>query len=106
MQLSAEPSAIVAAISGALALRLDGIQGQMGMLAGHMTNLKSEVAQLGQHIQHHYEVERQLRDITGGRCPGSVGVLVRRFPALSYSESESDSLALFSDRIAFAGMVS
>ena len=32
----------------------------------------------------------------------NVGVLMRRFPALSYSGSEIDSLALFSDRIAFA----
>ena len=28
---------------------------------------------------------------------------MRRFPALSYSGSESDSVALFSDRIVFAG---
>ena len=32
-----------------------------------------------------------------------VGVLMRRFPALSYSGSQSDSSALFSDRIAFDG---
>ena len=31
---------------------------------------------------------------------------MRRFPALSYSGSESDSLVLFSDRISFAGRCS
>ena len=36
LQLSSEANAIVAAINGALALRLDGIQGQMEMLAGQM----------------------------------------------------------------------
>ena len=30
-------------------------------------------------------------------------MLLRRFPALSYSVSESDYLALFSDQNAFAG---
>ena len=34
MQLSAEASAFVAAINGALAPRLDGIQGPMRMLVG------------------------------------------------------------------------
>ena len=34
LQLSSEAIAIVAAINGALAPRLDGTQGQKGMLAG------------------------------------------------------------------------
>ena len=42
-QLSSEANAIVAAINGALALRLDGTQGQMEMLVGKMTSLKSDV---------------------------------------------------------------
>ena len=74
MQLSSEASATVAAINGASAPRLDGIQGQMGLLAGQMTSLKSEVAQLGAQVQHHdqrmNEVERQLRDVTAGRFFG------------------------------------
>ena len=39
LQLSSEANAIVAAINGALAPRLDGIQGQMEMLAGQVTQL-------------------------------------------------------------------
>ena len=65
----------MAAINGALALRLDGIQGQMGMLAGHMTSLKSDVVQLSAQVQHHdqrmSEFGRQLKDITAGRSTGS-----------------------------------
>ena len=75
LQLSSEANAIVTAISGALAPRLDGIQGQMGMLAGQLMSLKSEVVQLGAQVQHHdqrmSEFERQQRDITAGMCPGS-----------------------------------
>ena len=62
LQLSSEANAIVAAINGALAPRLDGIQGQMEMLAGQVASLKSEVVQLGAQVQHHdqrmSEVER------------------------------------------------
>ena len=77
LQLSSEASAIVAAINGALAPRLDGIQGQMGMLAGQMTmtSLKSDVVQLSSQVQYHgqsmSEFERQLKDITPGRSAGS-----------------------------------
>ena len=53
LQLSSEANAIVTAINGALAPRLDGIQGQMEMLAGQMTSLKSDVVQLGAQVQHH-----------------------------------------------------
>ena len=53
MQLSVEANAIVPAINGALVPRLDGIQGQMGMLVGQKKSLKSEVAQLGAKVQHH-----------------------------------------------------
>ena len=75
LRVSSEANAIVAAIDGALAPRLDGIQGQMEMLAGQRTSLKSEVVQLGAEVQHHdqrmSEFERQLKDITAGRCTGS-----------------------------------
>ena len=53
LQLSSEANAIVAAISGALAPRLDGTQEQMGMLAGQMTSLKSDVVRLSAQVQHH-----------------------------------------------------
>ena len=53
LQLSSEENAIVAAINGALAPRLDGIEGQMGMLAGQLTSLKSDVVQLSAQVQHH-----------------------------------------------------
>ena len=59
MQLSTEANAMVA---GALAPRLERIQGQMGQ----MRCLNTEVVQFGAQVQHHYqrmsEVERQLRD--------------------------------------------
>ena len=74
-QLSSEANAIVAAINGSLAPRLDGIQGQMGMVATQMTRLKSDVVQLSAQVQHHdkrmSEFERQLKDITAGRSTGS-----------------------------------
>ena len=53
LQLSSEANAVVAAINGALAPGLDGIQGQMGMLAGEMTSPKSDVVQLSAHVQQH-----------------------------------------------------
>ena len=74
-QFSSEANAIVAAINVALAPRLDGIQGQMGMLAGHMTSLKPDVGQLSAQRQHHdermSEFEKQLKDITAGISAGS-----------------------------------
>ena len=77
MQLSVEAGSIVTAINGALASRLDGIQGQMGMLAEQMTSLKTEVVQLSAQVQHQdqrmTEVERQLHDITAGRSAGTRG---------------------------------
>ena len=76
---SVEAGATVAAMNGALTQRLDGIQGQMGMLAGQTTSLNSEVAQLGAQVHHHdqrmTEVERQLREITAGRGTGSGAAL-------------------------------
>ena len=75
LQLSSEANAIVAAIGGALAPRLDGIQGQMGMVAGQMTSPKSDVVPLSAQEQHHdqgmSEFDRQLKDITAGRSTGS-----------------------------------
>ena len=53
MQLSTKASASVAAINGALVPRLDGIQGQMGMLAGQVQSLKTKFVQLGVQEQHH-----------------------------------------------------
>ena len=53
LQLSSEANAFVAAINGALAPRQNGIQGQMGMLAGQMTSLKSDVVQKSAQVQHH-----------------------------------------------------
>ena len=74
LQLSFEANAIVAAINGGLTPRLDGIQEpreQMGMLAGQMTSLKSDVVQMSAQVQQHdqmmSEFERQLKDITAGR---------------------------------------
>ena len=71
LQLSSEANAIVAAINGALAPQLDGIQGQMEMLAGQMTSLKSDAVQLSAQVQQHdqgmCDFERQLKDITAGR---------------------------------------
>ena len=61
---------IVAAINGALAPRLDGIQWQMGMLAGQMTSLKfwcGLSAQVQQHDQRMSDFGRQLEDIASGR---------------------------------------
>ena len=85
LELSSEAPAIVAAISGAVAPRLDGIQGQMEMLAGQMTSLKSVVVQLGAQAQHHdqrmSEVEGQLRDITAGGYTGSGAA-----PSAAFSE--------------------
>ena len=52
LQLSSEANATAAAINGALVPPLDGIRGQMGMMAGHMTSLKS-VVQLRAQVQHH-----------------------------------------------------
>ena len=43
VQLPSEANAIVAAVNGALAPRLDGIKGQTVMLAGQMTSLGSDV---------------------------------------------------------------
>ena len=64
LQLSSEANAIWAAVNGALAPRLDGIQGHMGML----------VVQLSSQVQHHdqrmSDFERQLKDITAGRSTG------------------------------------
>ena len=61
----------MAAINGDLAPRLDGIQGQMVMLVGQMTNLKTDVVQISvqvhQHDQKMSDFERQLKDITAGR---------------------------------------
>ena len=75
LQLSAEANAIVAAIHGALAQRLEGSQGRMGMLGGQMTSLKAEVNQLGALAQHHDQSmndgERQLREIAVGRGAGA-----------------------------------
>ena len=55
---------MVAAINGALAPRLDGIQGLMGMLAAD-DKPETEVTQLGVQVAHHdqrmNDVERQLR---------------------------------------------
>ena len=75
LQLSSEANAIMAAINAALAPRLDGIQGQMGMLAGQMTSLKSDVVQLSAQVQHRdwrmSQFERQLKEITAGSSTGS-----------------------------------
>ena len=75
LQQSSEANAVVAAINGALAPRLGGIQGPMGMLAGQMTSLKCNVVQLSAQAQHHdqgtSECERQLKDTTAGRSTGS-----------------------------------
>ena len=71
-QLSSEANAIVAAINGALAPRLDGLQGQVGMLAG---SLKTDVVQLSAQVQQHdqrmSDFGRQLKDITAGRSCSS-----------------------------------
>ena len=58
LQLSSEANAIVAAINGALAPRLDGIQGQMGLLAGQMTSLKSDVVQHDQRMSDSWKILR------------------------------------------------
>ena len=54
---------------------LDGIQGQMEMLAGQMMSLKSDVVHLSAQVQHHdqrmSDFERQLKDVTAGRSTGS-----------------------------------
>ena len=75
LQLSLEANAIVAAVNGALALRLDGIQGLMGMLAGQMSSLKTDVVQLSVQVQQHdqrmSDFDRQLNDTTAGRSCGS-----------------------------------
>ena len=65
----------MAAINGDLAPRLDGIQGQMGMLAGQMTSWKTDVVQLSAQGQHQdqrmTEVERQLKDLRAGQTHNS-----------------------------------
>ena len=76
LQLSSEANAIVAAINGTLATRLDGLQVQMGMLAGQMTSLKTDVVQMSAQKRNSTtkrmsEFERQLKDITAGRSCGS-----------------------------------
>ena len=94
MQLSAEAGSVVATINGALALSLDGIQGQMEMLAGQMTSLKSEVMQLGAQVQHQdqwmTEVERQLKDTTAGRSAGT-GVASSTGSSEAYFDSTRSS---------------
>ena len=70
-QPSSGAIAFVAAINGALAPRLDGIQGQMGMMAAQMTSLKSDVVEVQHHDQRMIEFERQLKDITAGRSTWS-----------------------------------
>ena len=75
LQLSSEANAIVAAINGALAPRLDGIHGQMEMLAGQVSSLKTDVVQLSAQAQQHdlrmSDFVRQLKDVTAGRSCGS-----------------------------------
>ena len=100
LQLSAEAGAIVAAIHGATTSRLDQIQGQMtpmldqlqgqiGILAGQMPNLQtdvgclktdvgslmSEVGQLGDKVQRQdqrmTEVEREIKELKAGRRAGT-----------------------------------
>ena len=88
----------MAAINGALAPRLDGLQGQVGMLAGQMTSLKSEVVQLGAQVQHQdqrmTEVERQIRDITAGRSAGT-GAASNPASSDAYFDSTRPSVSSF-----------
>ena len=70
IHLSREAHAIVVAINGALALRLDGIQRQMRVLVGQMKHLKKEVTQLGAQVQYPdqrmNDVERKLQEVAVG----------------------------------------
>ena len=69
MQQSTQANANVAEINGAVAPRLDGIQAQMGMLAGQITSFstKNFSIECTGHHQRMSEIERQPRDITAGR---------------------------------------
>ena len=74
MQISAEASAIVAAIDGALAPRWDpGTDGNASGANDELENRGCSIGSTGSTImtKRMSEVERQLRDITAGRCFGS-----------------------------------
>ena len=46
-----EARAILAAINGIMVPRFDPFQGQIGLLAGQMTTLQTEVGQLGDEVR-------------------------------------------------------